>query len=541
MVSLTPAAGGSARPRNPTNVSSRNASSEALANLARRHGQHAQAARREPVVDSDEGSAPLVIENQGRPGGTSERDRSSGVASTRLLFSRMRRGAPFTNAVSRPSTSRNDAISFRSLENGTTPTTGDASARCARSSPIRSMACSTAASTGSMSGPAVPVRSDAAPPAPWGICRCLLAAGERRRPQHARELRVGNDRLGEQVELAPRRPHPDDRSSRPTSAFSSCPCRRSSSNPASRRPADGGRARAAWPSAACRPRARSSPRPAAPRGPRPRRARCPVSITSPSGAPCRAPRVATAAATPSASHTRRRPSASRRRSSGVRSSWIEPTSVPMRPTSVCAPVAITTARPVPAATVVLLKTRLRRSASGAALFELHVRALGNRQRLARERRFRDPQIHRRDQPRVGRHAVSRGHLDDIARDERLRVDEPQVSLPDDGRARHVEIEQRLHRAAGAPLGQETDERVDDEDRGDGRGFEPIAEEQGETGRRHEQEDDHAGELIAKNRERGSGRRRREPIRSVACQPRGRLRIGQSGSIGPGGGERGVDR
>ena len=36
----------------------------------------------------------------------------------------------------------------------------------------------------------------------------------------------------------------------------------------------------------------------------------------------------------------------------------------MRPTSVCAPVANTTARPVPAATVVALKRRLFRSASG---------------------------------------------------------------------------------------------------------------------------------------------------------------------------------
>ena len=80
----------------------------------------------------------------------------------------------------------------------------------------------------------------------------------------------------------------------------------------------------------------------------------PVSTTRPNGAPWIAPNVATTAATTRVSQTRRWPSASSRRSSGVRSSGIDPTSVPMRPTSVAAPVATTTARPVPTATVVPL-------------------------------------------------------------------------------------------------------------------------------------------------------------------------------------------
>ena len=59
----------------------------------------------------------------------------------------------------------------------------------------------------------------------------------------------------------------------------------------------------------------------------------------------------------------------------------------------------------------------------------------------------------------------------------MRVDKLQLSLTDDSGARHVEIEQRLHRAPGAPLGQEADERVDNEHRGDGRGLETVAEKQ----------------------------------------------------------------
>ena len=78
----------------------------------------------------------------------------------------------------------------------------------------------------------------------------------------------------------------------------------------------------------------------------------PVSITMSRGTRCRAARPATIAATPSASQTRTRPSASRRRSSGVGSSSTPAASSPIRPTSVAGPVATTTARPTPEVIVV---------------------------------------------------------------------------------------------------------------------------------------------------------------------------------------------
>ena len=101
----------------------------------------------------------------------------------------------------------------------------------------------------------------------------------------------------------------------------------------------------------------------------------PISTTSPSGAPCQAPRAATSAAMPSASHTRRRPSSSRRRSSGVRPSSIVPTSVPMRPISVDAPVSVTTASAVPADRRRALVDHVRAIGERRSFFELLVGAL----------------------------------------------------------------------------------------------------------------------------------------------------------------------
>ena len=204
----------------------------------------------------------------------------------------------------------------------------------------------------------------------------------------------------------------------------------------------------------------------------------PVSITSPSGAPCTAPSVATAAATPSASQTSRRPSASSRRSSGVRSSWTELTSVPMRPTSVCGAGGD---HDGPAGA-----RRDRRA------LEHQVAALGERRwplRIATSARLEIGS----DSPVSAASETRRSMVDTSRASAGTRcpavtsmtspgtsvcgVDQPQLSLADNSRARDVEIEQRLHRAAGAPLGQEADERVDDEYRGDRRGFEPIAKKQ----------------------------------------------------------------
>ena len=80
----------------------------------------------------------------------------------------------------------------------------------------------------------------------------------------------------------------------------------------------------------------------------------PASSIRAAGTPWTIPSPVTTAATASVTHTSRRPRTSSRRSSGVFSSSIPPTSAPIRPTCVRAPVATITARPPPAATPVPL-------------------------------------------------------------------------------------------------------------------------------------------------------------------------------------------
>jgi hypothetical protein len=92
----------------------------------------------------------------------------------------------------------------------------------------------------------------------------------------------------------------------------------------------------------------------------------PVSSTVSQGAPLTAAAAATTPDIAIVSQASLRPSASSRRSSGVGSSSIALTSVPMRPSSVRVPVATTTASPVPLATVVPRYAMLARSATSVS-------------------------------------------------------------------------------------------------------------------------------------------------------------------------------
>ena len=171
IVSLTPAAGGSASPRNPTNARPRSASSDA----AFTSPAHTASTRR-PCAASLSFTA----------------TRPARCSPSSALISRMRRGAPLANAVSWPSMSWKDAMNFRSLENGTTPAIDDASGRCARSRPMRSRAFSTASSTGSTSGPAILGVSEA--PAPSGTvdaCWRLARAAVRSTRSNSASVTIG--------------------------------------------------------------------------------------------------------------------------------------------------------------------------------------------------------------------------------------------------------------------------------------------------------------------------------------------------------------
>ena len=88
--------------------------------------------------------------------------------------------------------------------------------------------------------------------------------------------------------------------------------------------------------------------------------------TSASGSARHSPSSTTVTNRPSAAPTSQRPNWAMRRSSGVRGSSARSVRPAMRPTSVCTPVATTTARPRPAATWVPEYTMLRRSARPVA-------------------------------------------------------------------------------------------------------------------------------------------------------------------------------
>ena len=102
---------------------------------------------------------------------------------------------------------------------------------------------------------------------------------------------------------------------------------------------------------------------------------------------------------------------------------------------------------------------------------------------------------------VGRHLVACAELDDVARHERLRVDDAKVSVPHDRGPRRVELTQRFHRAPGAPFGHEANQRIDDENGRDGGGLEAIAQQQRDDGSRDQEKDDDTGQLVAENDQR----------------------------------------
>ena len=201
----------------------------------------------------------------------------------------------------------------------------------------------------------------------------------------------------------------------------------------------------------------------------------------------------------------------------------------MRPTSVAAPVATTTARPVPdrhgRALVKHVDAIRQRRIDGKD----GIGVLRDRKRFTSERGLREAQVGRRQEARVCRHPMARARLDHIARHERVRIDHSELPVTNHWRARDVELEQRLHRTPGSPFGRETDDRVDHEHDADRAGLQPIAECQRHDCRRQKQDDHDAGQLIAKDAERRRRRGWSETVGSVLLEARPRLRLGQTGA------------
>ena len=190
----------------------------------------------------------------------------------------------------------------------------------------------------------------------------------------------------------------------------------------------------------------------------------PASAASPSGKP----RTAATTASSDGGDARSqpvitRPKRARSRVSGVSSGLTASSSVEMRPSSVLAPVATVTPRPLPAATTVPAYSTLRRSASGASAAtgrDVLVDRLG----LAGERGLLRAQRRGVEQPQVGRDAVALRDLDQVAGHDLLGRDLDPRAVAAHARGLGDELGQRGDRAPGAVLLREPDQRVEDHDR-----------------------------------------------------------------------------
>jgi hypothetical protein len=146
------------------------------------------------------------------------------------------------------------------------------------------------------------------------------------------------------------------------------------------------------------------------------------------------------------------------------------------------------------------------------LIDRRIGALAHRRRLAGQRRLAHRELGRREKARVGRDALSRLELDDVAGDELAGIDVGPLFAANDRRPGHLEPEQRVHCAAGAQLGDEADRGVDHEHGDDGDRVDDVT--GGERNRRRsdQQQDDDAAELVEQDPEGAARRRRRELVR-----------------------------
>ncbi len=259
--------------------------------------------------------------------------------------------------MTRPSTWWKVAINFRSLENGSRPTSGHLAARADRSTPTRVAAASMARSTGS-TRIAVPAGEVAG----WNRLARAAASKARRTAGGASNVTALPPGIAASMPAA---------WIRTTAISPEVSVRVLSVQTIVVDPRDstaGSRRTSAWRRAMrCMPTASAIVATAgSASGTAAMASAMAVSITSSIGRPCRTPRRPTPAAMAIVAHTSLRPSASSLRSRGVRSTVTLPTSVPIRPTSVSAPVLVITAWPSPPTMVVPMYTMFWRSASGVS-------------------------------------------------------------------------------------------------------------------------------------------------------------------------------
>ena len=195
-----------------------------------------------------------------------------------------------------------------------------------------------------------------------------------------------------------------------------------------------------------------------------------------------------------------------------------------------APVPVTTARPIPAITAALLNTMLARSASGCRVIQHDV--FGS-SRPGSDSPVSAASITRRSVARISRASAGTRRPAEISMrspgTRRLGIDDLQAGhFARPSRPRHVESPQRVHRAAGPPLGGKAHGRVDHKHGRDSRSPRDSRRARPRwSPAMREQEHDDARQLILENpaeRTRVSGT---EPVRAEFHETRAGSRPGQS--------------
>ena len=209
----------------------------------------------------------------------------------------------------------------------------------------------------------------------------------------------------------------------------------------------------------------------------------------------------------------------------------------MRPNSVLSPVANTTARPVPEATLVPMNTRFGMLMVASSSSTIAIGGLADRVRLAGEGDVVGRELVLAHEASIGADAVALLEHDDVAGDEVGGGDDGDVSVADDLGVRRHELLQRLGGLLGAVLLEEADGRVEQHDAQDRDGDVDVVLPAGAGGehggdedeeRRHLKHDgEQAGELVEELVDDRPADLRRQDVLAVLREARERLVLGET--------------
>jgi hypothetical protein len=149
--------------------------------------------------------------------------------------------------------------------------------------------------------------------------------------------------------------------------------------------------------------------------------------------------------------------------------------------------------------------------------------LVGRDRFAGQRRLFRAQVPGLDQAQVGRDLVARFQEHDVAGHEFLGGNQANRPGTQDARLGGQHVADRVERLLGAPLLQEAQQRVQDDDREDDRGVQPQAQHQLDEAGREQDIDEEVIELGEEARQRPLLLALRQPVRPMLGEPPGCIR------------------